>query len=750
MTAFPWKIFRGSQELVFPEGARRYVSVDVEQIPGDGGIDRAYDGSVIILGDPAFRRHAVNMSCSGHTVAPVFDLWPNQFVTLEAPVEFAVSGSSAILANDPVAGSVYGVDELDRRIDAFVSGRTVNAPGAVAIRFRPVLECVVVSRTASKTQGRADGGWNIRLEELSGFEESTDSDRISFGHLPLQNYDAGVAYSLALGPQVTTNTGLPVSFAIVSGALPAGLSLNASTGVVSGTPSERGTFVVSVRASSAAVSATQTFVFYDEVLVPSVSLAAADLQSLVVGTAYSLALAPLTTIANSTAAATYSVVGGALPPGMSLNASTGVISGTPTANGAYAATVQAALPTGQIARETYAFSALAPVLSSGDQAPFFYENGVAFSRALNGLITIDGAPSAGLAVSYALAPGSALPPGLSLVSTGTPATFTVQGTPTGLHTSGQYVVVVIRATYGGATLDVPVFFADVSLDRDAVLSGGVEFDYIPIGMSGQNVPHRRYTFNESGSLTLLTSGWFTYALVGGGGPGGAGQNNNGGGGGAAGGIRMERIWRPAGAYTVTVGAGGAPGAASGGSTEISGPGGFIRNVGGGPAGARAVNATTGASGALGAGSSASGAAAGTSNTGAMGTADSMWGSSGGGSLANSLGGTPGGGGGYSGQGTTPTIAGHSGWGGGGLKLVFGTAVILLGCGGGGGARNGGFAGLSGANGQGTGGNGGATNTAGQAGQANRGNGGGGGGGGTTPGAGGAGGSGVAMFWTRRP
>ena len=485
--------------------------------------------------------------------------------------------------------------------------------------------------------------------------------------------------------------------------------------------------------------------------VPSIVLAPAGLQSFEVGVAVSLNLAPLTTIQNSTDAATYTVVSGSLPAGLSLS-SAGLISGTPTATGAFAAQIRAALPTGQADQQTVAFSAPAPVLSFADQDPCFYETGVAFSRVLNGLISVDGAPSTALNVAYSLAPGSTLPPGLMLGASqlvpGDPITHTIQGTPTGLHVDGQYAVVVIRATYQGATVDIPVFFCDVSLDRDAVISGGTEFDY---EWGGVNL--RRYRFTTSGTFNVVRSGWFDYVVVGGGGPGGSAVANNGGGGGGGGGVRRGRIWFPAGTYTITIGAGGAVGAASGGESSIAGAGVSTISASGGLAGATASSATAGTSAAGGSSSSGGGGAAGTSTSGAGGaiTGGAGFGTSGGSSVSSASGGNAGGGGGYGALGGSGNSLGFSGHGGGGLKINFtATNVFVVACGGGGGARNGGVAGVSGVAGFGTGSGGGATNTAGGAGQANTGNGGGGGGGGTTPGAGGAGGSGAVMLWTRRP
>lgn len=352
MTQFPWKITRSGQEIFFPEGARRFVSVSVEQIGGDGRLDRAIDASAIFLGDAAFRLHAVTLSCQGHTVAPVFDLWPSQQVTLECPVEFAVPGPSAVLAYDPVAGSVYGVDEDDNRLTATVVGRNVTSAGAVAIRFRPVMQCAVASRNADKTQNRADAGWTIRLEELGGDETGfgEDADTVVFASPGLQNYAVGTDFSLSLGASVTSSTGLPVVFSVLSGSLPAGLSMN-SAGVISGMPTAHGVSVAVVRAQSGAVAATQTIPFYDAI--PTISSNGISLQEYAVDTVYSLDLNTLVDVTGTDEDPVFAMVSGSMPTGLSLAG--GVLSGTPTSFGAVAATFSATLPTGQSTELTVAF-----------------------------------------------------------------------------------------------------------------------------------------------------------------------------------------------------------------------------------------------------------------------------------------------------------------------------------------------------------------------------------------------------------
>jgi hypothetical protein len=112
----------------------------------------------------------------------------------------------------------------------------------------------------------------------------------------------------------------------VTGSLPAGLSLNSTTGEISGTPTTGGTsnFTVEVTDSDTPASTDQQAL---SIYIPDdLALTTSSLPDGQVGVAYSETLAA----SGGVTPYTWAVISGSLPAGLSLNSSTGEISGTPT------------------------------------------------------------------------------------------------------------------------------------------------------------------------------------------------------------------------------------------------------------------------------------------------------------------------------------------------------------------------------------------------------------------------------------
>nr|ALG05170.1 ice-binding protein [bacterium] len=136
----------------------------------------------------------------------------------------------------------------------------------------------------------------------------------------------------------TGGTG-PYTYSISSGTLPPGLSLNAATGAITGTPTSFGTFDFIVTALDAnGCPGTRPY----EIIVaapscPAITLTPTTLPSGPVGVGYS----SFVTGTGGVAPYSYAVSAGALPTGLTLGAGTGVINGTPSAIGIFTFTITA-------------------------------------------------------------------------------------------------------------------------------------------------------------------------------------------------------------------------------------------------------------------------------------------------------------------------------------------------------------------------------------------------------------------------
>lgn len=146
-------------------------------------------------------------------------------------------------------------------------------------------------------------------------------------------YDAfvGAHFSQALTLQGGTG---PFTWTVLSGALPAGVSLAASSGLVSGTPIEAGTFEFTVRATDAN-GATDTRPFQLRSFAPIV-IGPPSLPSGQAAVPYSQQL----TVAGGTPTYSWFFDSGTYPPGLSLDPSSGLLSGTPTTAGSFTFTVK--------------------------------------------------------------------------------------------------------------------------------------------------------------------------------------------------------------------------------------------------------------------------------------------------------------------------------------------------------------------------------------------------------------------------
>ncbi len=139
----------------------------------------------------------------------------------------------------------------------------------------------------------------------------------------------GTTFSLAV-PVIPTSPRPGVWF-VSAGALPSGLVLNVTTGVISGTPNVAGNYSFSIQATNSAGNyGTRTY------SVCVVEILPLTLAGGTVGAAYTTGLSA----GCAAPALSWQVISGSLPPGLSIDSETGLLSGVPSTAGVYHFVVQ--------------------------------------------------------------------------------------------------------------------------------------------------------------------------------------------------------------------------------------------------------------------------------------------------------------------------------------------------------------------------------------------------------------------------
>ncbi|MFC6645062.1 beta strand repeat-containing protein [Granulicella cerasi] len=314
----------------------------------------------------------------------------------------------------------------------------------------------------------------------------------------------GTPYSYTV---TTTGGTAPVKLSVLASSLPAGLTFDVNTGIISGTPTTAGSGTLMLSLSDTSdvpltIQSTLTVTINSTTTPPTSITLSGNPTSGTVGTAYSATF----TATGGTAPYTFSIAGGALPTGLTLSTA-GVISGTPTAAGTYGFTVKVV-----DANNATASAAFTVVIGGGTTTnPLTITTGTLPDG------TVGVAYSSTIGVS-----GGTAPYGCTLASGTLPAGLTlgtncvVSGTPTTAGTSSFNVKVVdsaspVNTVTGPVSIKINAAATVISISGNPP-AGTVGAAYaVTLTAAGGTAP---YTFTIiSGALptglTLSTSGAIT-------------------------------------------------------------------------------------------------------------------------------------------------------------------------------------------------------------------------------------------------
>ena len=382
------------------------------------------------------------------------------------PTGLSQSASTRIISGTPAA---TGASSITVQVKDATSATTTKAltiivhtlPSIVTTSLSVGTVGTVYSQSVVVTGGKSAYTWSVRSGQLpagltlavatgmiSGTPTTVGTSAITLMVTDANNKTTSRTYSLVIvAPLTITTTTLadgylttPYSrtltasggksaytWSVITGNLPAGLTLAASTGIISGTPTTTGVGSITVQvkdATSATTTTALTIIVYTLPSIVTTSLSASP-----VGTVYSQSFV----VTGGKSAYIWSVRSGQLPAGLALAAVTGIISGTPTTVGASAITLMVADANNKTTTRTYSIVIAAASLTITTSTLSDGYLTTPYSQTLT-------ASSGKSAYTWSITTG-VLPTGLSLVA----STGIISGTPTATGV-GNFTVQVKDAT----------------------------------------------------------------------------------------------------------------------------------------------------------------------------------------------------------------------------------------------------------------------------------------------------------------
>ncbi len=425
----------------------------------------------------------------------------NYYVLIPASQFGAGNALQGYIVTTPAVAGKTVDDTTDQNGVAGTGGNIVSNVFALADNGEPTAES---GKDAANAVNAADDN-NTNLTIDFGFK----CEPIILTTTPavLAEGTIGAAYNAAIN---ASGGKAPYNFAVTSGALPAGLNLNSTTGSISGTP----TGPVAINSFSVTVTddhgCTKTASFDIGIGCVPLVLTPSSLPNAVIGQPYG----PVAVQVSGNTGATTFTLTGTLPAGMTFNTTTGVFAGTPTAGGSQNLTVQARDSVDCVGTVNLSILSACPSITV---SPNSLPNGMVGVPYLQSISASGG----NTPYTYALSTGP-LPAGLTLNT----STGEISGTPTAPE--NRNFLIGVTDFYGcttGKNLSITIACNTLSVTPSALpaITAGFPFDQqmsvsgntgsVSWSISAGQLP-TGVTLNSSGLLsgTSTQSGAYSFTV----------------------------------------------------------------------------------------------------------------------------------------------------------------------------------------------------------------------------------------------
>jgi uncharacterized protein YhjY with autotransporter beta-barrel domain len=284
-----------------------------------------------------------------------------------AAATFELTVNAAVTATQAVASTVLTVNHAATSftpVTASGGTGTLTYGVAPALPNGLTLDASTGAVTGTPTIARTAASYTVTVTDANSATATASFNLTVNGSVTAVQAVASTVLTLnkvatAFTPVTASGGTGTLSYAVVP-ALPAGLAFNTATGAITGTPTAlfaATTFTVTVTDGNGA-SASAGFSL--TVAPPTLTFTQTTLPDAVLGTVYRQTLVA----SGGTAPYQYAVATGSLPAGVTLDPSTGVLSGTPTAAGSNSFTILATDAHGVTGSLTYTVVVTEPAVTA--------------------------------------------------------------------------------------------------------------------------------------------------------------------------------------------------------------------------------------------------------------------------------------------------------------------------------------------------------------------------------------------------